>query len=141
MKTLDLVASMNVVAAGPVLVRRIQSDAYHDLSVEERRRWLATVSALKPARGESLAIELLSKRRLLSTDATEQSRAVAADHLANTDSVEAIETLQTAAKQRWGTTTLVRDAATRALEVIEERRASRPRRPSDLRPQASEGKA
>ncbi len=140
LRTLDLVASMNVVAAGPVLVRRIQSDAFHDLSLEERRKWLATVTALKAARGESLAIELLSKRRLLSNEATEQSRALAADHLASSDSEEALEALQVAAKQRWGTSNLVREAATRAIEVIEERQAARPRKP-DPRAHVSEGKA
>ncbi|NUO48830.1 MAG: protein kinase, partial [Polyangiaceae bacterium] len=105
LKTLDLVGAMNVVAAGPVLVRRVQSDAFHDLSVDERRKWLATVGALKAPRAESLAIELLSKRRLLSNESTEHSRMVAAEYLAQADSVEAVEALQTASKQRWGTST------------------------------------
>jgi hypothetical protein len=141
LKTLDLVGAMNVVAAGPVLVRRIQSDAFHDLSVEERRKWLTTVGALKATRGESLAIELLSKRRLLSNEATEQSRALAAEHLAASESPEALEALQVASKQRWGTSNQVREAATRSIEIIEERQAMRPRKPSEVRPQASEGKA
>ena len=140
LRTLELVASMNVVAAGPVLVRRIQSDAFHDLSVEERKKWLGTVSALKAARGESLAIELLSKRRLLSNEATEQSRALAAEHLATSDSPEALEALQVAAKQRWGTSNLVREAATRSMESIEERQAALSRK-LDRSAHVSEGKA
>lgn len=123
-RTLELVARLSVVAAGPVLVRRIQSDNFHDLSVDERRGWLETVYLLKPARGEAVAIELLSKRRLLSSEATEQSRALAATLLGSCDSPEASEALQTAAKQRWGTSNVVREAATKALAQIEARRSS-----------------
>src|SRR5262249_31367212 len=100
-----------------------------------------TVGALKAPRAESLAIELLSKRRLLSNESTEHSRMIAAEYLAQADSPEAVEALTTASKQRWGTSTQVRDAASRSLEIIEERRASRPGRPSEMRPAASEGKA
>ena len=46
-RTLELVVQLSVVAAGPVLVRRVQSDAFHDLSTDERRQWLAAVHALK----------------------------------------------------------------------------------------------
>ncbi len=141
MRTLELVASMNVVAAGPVLVRRVQSDAYHDLSVAERKRWLETVTALKPARGEALAVELLSKRRLLASEASEQSRAIAAEHLSNAESAEALEALQVAAKQRWGTSAAVRDAAARALERIEDRAEARVRRAPEPASHVTEGKA
>lgn len=125
MRTLELAAQLNVVAAGPFLVRRVQSDSFHDLAVEERRQWLKTICILKASRGESLAVELLSKRRLLSNDASEQSRAVAAEALGAFESSETIEALQVAAKQRWGTSATVRDAAIKALAEIEGRRAKR----------------
>lgn len=125
MKTLELAASLNVVAAGPFLVRRVQGDSFNDLSVDERRRWLATICALKASRGEALAIELLSKRRLLSSEASEQSRAVAAEALAAFDSPETIEALGAVAKQRWATSATVRDAAAKSLAAIEARRNKR----------------
>jgi hypothetical protein len=129
LRTLDLVASLGVVTAGGTLVRRIQSDAFHDLSVEERRKWLDTVTTLKASRGESLAIELLSKRRLLSSDASDQSRVIAAELLAQFDTPETVAALETAAKQRWGTSNGIREAAARALQTIESRRAQSSRRP------------
>jgi len=125
MQTLELAASLNVLAAGPFLVRRVQSDSFHDLSVEERRQWLKTICILKASRGESLAVELLSKRRLLSNEASEQSRTVAAEALGAFESSETIEALQVAAKQRWGTSATVRDAAAKALSEIEGRRSKK----------------
>ncbi len=141
LKTLDLVGQMSVVAAGPVLVRRIQSDVFHDLSVDERRRWLATVSTLKASRGEAIAIELLSKRKLLASDAAEESRTIAAEQLTSSDSTEAIEALEAASKQRWGTSANVREAATRALGVIRARLAAREGKRAPLESKPLEGKA
>jgi serine/threonine protein kinase len=137
LRTLELVGNLNVVAAGPILGRRIQSDGYNDLSVEERKRWLETVTALKASRGEALAIDLLSKRRILSNDASEQTRVIAAEHLAQCESPEAIEALQTAVKQRWGTSAAVREAATRSIAAIEARQSAKSKRPE----QRSEGKS
>jgi hypothetical protein len=126
-RTLDLVVQLSVVAAGPVLVRRVQSDAFHDLSTDERRKWLASVHALKASRGESVAIELLSKRRLLASDAVEDSRAIAAELLVGSDSDEAEKALEEASKQRWGTSAAVREAASRSLAAIRARQATRAR--------------
>jgi len=125
MNTLELVASLGVTAAGPFLVRRVLSEAYHDLSVDERRLWLSTICTLRAERGETLAVEVLSKRRLLSNDASEQSRAIAAEALARFDTAETIEALQNAAKQRWGTSAQVREAAVKALATIESRRSKK----------------
>ncbi len=141
LRTLDLVGQLSVVAAGPVLVRRIQSDAFHDLSIEERRRWLATVSSLKASRGEAIAIELLSKRKLLSNEAVEESRGLAAELLATADSKEAVEALEETAKQRWGTSSVVREAAGRALAAIRARSASREGKRAPLEAKPMEGKA
>jgi hypothetical protein len=125
MNTLELVASLGVTAAGPFLVRRVVSDAFHELSVEERKLWLSTICTLKAERGETLAVEVLSKRRLLSNEASEQSRAIAAEALARFDSAETLEALQNAAKQRWGTTAQVREAALKSLAAIEARRSKK----------------
>ena len=117
---------LGVQAAGPALVRKIQSDGFHDLAVEERRQLLATVCNLRPARGEAVAIELLSKRRLLANEAVETSRTLAAEALAAFDSEETRNALQVVAKQRWGSSSNVRDAAAKALATIESRKARKP---------------
>ncbi|MFO0553576.1 MAG: protein kinase [Polyangiaceae bacterium] len=129
-RTLDLVRQLSVVAAGPHLVRRVQADTFHELAIEERRQWLETICALKSARGAALAVDLLSKRRLLASEAVEQSRALAAEVLASFDTPDSLEALQNAAKQRWGTSSQVRDAAARALATIEARRNKRGAEPS-----------
>ena len=120
------VERLGVQAAGPALVRKIQSDAFHDLAVDERRQLLATVCNLRPARGEAVAIELLSKRRLLANEAVETSRTLAAEALAAFDSEETRNALQVVAKQRWGSSSNVRDAAAKALGTIESRKARKP---------------
>jgi predicted Ser/Thr protein kinase len=130
LRALDLVASMGVVAAGPWLARRVQSDEFHELAVDERRKILATIARLKPARAEVLAIELLAKWKLLGGDALDQSRAVAADQLGEFDTIEAKDALAAAAKSRWGGSALVRGAATRALAAMEARRSGEARRES-----------
>jgi hypothetical protein len=73
-----------------------------------------------------VAIELLSKRRLLSNEAVETSRTLAADALAAFDSEETRNALQAVAKQRWGSSTTVREAAAKALATIDVRRARKP---------------
>lgn len=133
-KTLELVAKLGVTPAGPVLVRRIQSDTFHDLSVDERRSWLTALHTLKASRAESVAIEVLTKRRLLSGDAVEQTRALAADMLAAQDTDEALKALDETLKQRWGTSAAVREAAQRAAATIRTRSAAR------ARASAAEGK-
>ncbi len=125
-RTLQSVERLGVQAAGPALVRKIQSDGFHDLAVEERRQLLATVCNLRPARGEAVAIELLSKRRLLANEAVETSRTLAAEALAAFDSEETRNALQVVAKQRWGSSSNVRDAAAKALATIESRKARKP---------------
>ncbi len=124
-RCLDLVVKLSVVAAGPVLVRRIQSDGFHELAVDERRRWLKAVGSLKAARAEALAIELLQKRRVFASDAVEASRALAAEHLADAESEEASKALEEATKSRWGASQTVRDAAARALASVRARQARR----------------
>jgi predicted Ser/Thr protein kinase len=124
-KTLASIERLGVVAAGPALVRKIQAEAFHDLHVDERRLMLTTVCHLRPARGEAVAIELLSKRRLLSNEATEATRTLAAEVLADFESDETKEALQTVAKQRWGSSAALREAATKALVAVEARRAKK----------------
>jgi hypothetical protein len=133
MKTLDLVVSMNVVAAGPALVRRAQNERFHKESLDERRKVLGTIAHLKPQRAEALAIELLATRKLLGGGGIEQSRVLAAELLGLYDSKEAHDALTEASKQRWATSAAVREAASDALVEIEARRSGTARK-RDSRP-------
>jgi serine/threonine protein kinase len=123
MRTLELIVSMNVVAAGPSLVRRVQNERFHKESVEERRKMLGTIAHLKPARAEALAIELLGTRKLLGGEAIDQSRALAAELLGHFDSKPSVDALTEASKQRWATSASVREAALESLAIIESRRS------------------
>jgi hypothetical protein len=137
-RVLQLVAKLGVVAAGPAIAHGIQTDEFHELTMSERRLWIRTLIGLSAVRGEAIALELLSRRRLLTSEAVEQTRAVAAEALAVFDSPEVQEALAVAAKQRWGTSTLVKEAASRALVDIEARKQRSATRPSRW-PDAVEG--
>jgi eukaryotic-like serine/threonine-protein kinase len=119
-EVLSLIAQMNIVMAGPSLVRKIQADDYHGHPVEERRLLLEAVAGLKRDRAEELAVELLMKRKLLGSDSIEQTREMAADFLARSQSKEVLGVLETIAKQRWGTSASVREAAERAAAAVQE---------------------
>jgi hypothetical protein len=62
---------------------------------------------------------------LLSNEATEATRTLAAEVLADFESDETKEALQTVAKQRWGSSAALREAATKALAAVEARRAKK----------------
>jgi hypothetical protein len=123
---LRTIARLGVVAAGPALVRHIQSPGFHERSPEERREWLETVLRLNAARAERLAIELLEKRQLIPSDALEKTREIAATVLAGfAASQEALTAVKDATKPRWGSSPAVRDAAARAVPAIAARLARR----------------
>jgi len=121
-KVLKLIVELSVVTAGPILASKIRSDEYHGLAVEERRAWLEAVHGLFPARGEALAIELINQRRILTSDATDKTRALAAEFLGQADSDDAYQALEETSKQRWRTNASVREAAKRAIDEIDARR-------------------
>lgn len=120
-RTLETVESIPLVAAGPLVVRRIQSEAFTELPIDERRLALAVVHALKPSRAEALAVEILTRRRLLAEEEYEETRVLCAELLARSSSYEVAQALEDVAKQKWGTSQAVRDAAEAALLVIRER--------------------
>ena len=121
-RALGAVSELGAVAAGPVLVRRIQSAELSALPAAERRLLLQTLARLNPRRGEAIAIELLVKTQLVPTQAAEETRAIAAEVLGETSSGEALEALKNAAKKRWWNTAAVRDAAAAAALAVGARR-------------------
>jgi serine/threonine protein kinase len=107
-----------VKAAGPVLVKHVQSPLFHAKSQEERRQWLDAIAGLNARRAEALAVEFLTKVQLIPSEAIEETRVVAADLLSTMPSQEGLRATQDAMKKRWWNTTPVREAAARASAVI-----------------------
>jgi len=122
-EALRLIAARELRAAGPALVIRVQSPAFHEMPVEERRQWLRAIAALNPRRAESLCAGILAAHTLIPQEAVEATRTLAAELLAGSASDEALAAAQEASKKRWWNTQPVRDAAERALKAITERRA------------------
>jgi len=112
---------------GPVLVRRIQDQNFHQLNEAERREMLNTLNALHPARAEALAIELVEQRGMLRGENLEQSRVLAARllgyHSRNTAALEALRAVRGA----WfGGSDTLKNAIDEAARSIEARLVSSP---------------
>lgn len=114
----------HVKAAGPVLVKHVQSPLFHAKSPEERRQWLVAIAALNVRRAEALAIEFLTKVQLIPSEAIEQTRVVAANLLAQIPTQEGLKAAQDSMKKRWWNTPAVREAAARAAAAITARLAT-----------------
>jgi HEAT repeat protein len=123
-KALAVVGSLRAVAAGPILVRRIQSGALDALPLSERRLLLRTLADLNPRRAEDIAIELLGKTQLVPTPSAEETRVAAAEVLGEMSSDEALAALEGAAKRRWWNTAPVRAAAEQATAAVLARRGA-----------------
>ncbi|MCC6552256.1 MAG: protein kinase [Polyangiaceae bacterium] len=123
---LRTLAHHQIRAAGPLLVRRVQDPSFHQLTVEERREIMTALHSLNPARGEAIAIEALARRGLLTDDAVEQTRAIAAELLGReARSQDALDAAIAAAKRRPWNSQLLRDAAGAAAEAIAARLGKR----------------
>jgi HEAT repeat protein len=118
MRAIGVVSKLGAVAAGPALVRRIQSPAFVSLPVDERKLLLRTLYELSPRRAEALAIEILGETRLITNNAAEETRALAAEVLGESSSREALTALINATKKRWLNTARVRDAAAAAAQAV-----------------------
>ncbi|WP_438018343.1 protein kinase [Sorangium sp. So ce315] len=123
---LRTLAHHQVRAAGPLLVRRVQDASFHQLTLDERREFLGALYTLNPARGESVAVELLQRHGLLAGDAAEQTRCLSAELLGREAcSQEALDAALGAAKRRPWNSQPLRDAASAAAEAIAARLGER----------------
>lgn len=112
--------------AGPFLVLRIRGPEFDRLSFEEREEALHTVVALAPSRAEAVCLELLQGSRVVSSEAHERTRALAAELLGGIGtSPEAWQALAAAATARWKSSERVRTAANKAMIKIQERAAEK----------------
>ncbi len=110
---------------GPVLVRRIQDQGFHQLNEVERREMLNTLNALHPARAEALAMELVEQRGMLRGENLEQSRVLAARLLGtHSRNDAALEVLRAARKAWFGGSDALKTALDDAARAIESRLSS-----------------
>ncbi len=106
----------------PQLARRIEDAAFHALPIEERRALLATLHALAAPRAEATAIGLLTQKNVLRSDARDQSRFVALEHLAEQGRTQAaVDAVTSAAKAWWGASDELKALATNAARAISAR--------------------
>jgi len=110
---------------GPVLVRRIQDQGFHQLQEVERREMLNTLNALHPARAEALAIELVEQRGMLRGENLEQTRVLAARLLGHhSRNSAALDALKQARGAWFGGSDTLKSAIDDAARAIEARIAS-----------------
>jgi hypothetical protein len=121
-QALNLVAERELFAAGPAIVLTVQSAKFPDMPLDERKLWLRSLVRLSPRRGIEVCSKLLAEHKLVPTDATETTRVVCAELLAEiAASKEALAAAEEAAKKRWWNTPPVREAAENAIREIKDR--------------------
>jgi hypothetical protein len=120
---LNAMETHNIAIAGPFLVLRIQEPDFFKLAFEERNQALKTLGRLRPKRCEEVCMVLLANASLLRSGTREETREMAAQHLAEVASSDAaLFMLEDIAKSSgWKNSKRVRDAATAALSRLKER--------------------
>jgi len=105
--------------AWPAIGRQVRAPNFHELGADERRELLNTLVALSPERGEPMALELLKKGGVFTSEDRETSRALAAEALgASSQSPATAAALREVAQTRWGTSDETRAAAATAAKHI-----------------------
>jgi tRNA A-37 threonylcarbamoyl transferase component Bud32 len=106
----------------PILDEHIRAASFDALPVEERTLALKVLASLAPDRAEQAAIELLADSRFLSTPSHEQTRALAAEALMTVGRTQrALDTLESLAGQRIGSSKAVKTAVAGALGEVRRR--------------------
>ena len=119
---LKSIGAYKVKVASPGLVMRVKSPEFDGLPVDERREALHALYLLTSSRAEAVYLDLLADTRLVTNEAHEQTRALAAEMLGRRgQSTEARTALEAASKGRWKNSERVRAAAASALEVMDSR--------------------
>jgi hypothetical protein len=107
-------------------VSAIEDESALERPGAELRQMLETLYSLHPSRAESLLITIVKDHGLMSNDALDRKRAIAAEVLArNADSSNPVDALESATRIRPWNTQLLRTAAAEALDNLRERLAER----------------
>ena len=108
--------------AWPAIARQVRAPNFHELGADERRELLNTLVALSPDRGEPMAVELVKKGGVFTSEDRETSRALAAEALGAVSRAQATAAiLREVSQTRWGTSDPTRAAAATAAKEISER--------------------
>ncbi len=105
--------------AWPAIARQLRAPNFHELGADERRELLSALVALSPERGEPVALELVKKGGVFTSEDRETSRAIAAQALGEWSRSQAVlATLREVSQTRWGTSDETRGAAAAAAKKI-----------------------
>ena len=105
--------------AWPAIARQVRAPNFHELGADERRELLQTLVALSPDRGEPMAVELMKKGGVFTSEDRETSRALAAEALGSySRSPATLTILREVSQTRWGTSDETRAAAASAAKQI-----------------------
>jgi serine/threonine-protein kinase len=102
-----------------VVARQVRAANFHELGADERRELMRALVSLSPDRGEPIALELVKKGGVFTSEDRETSRALAAEALGECSrSTATAATLREVAQTRWGTSDETRAAAAAAAKTI-----------------------
>jgi serine/threonine protein kinase len=105
--------------AWPTIARQVRAPDFHALGADERRQLLRTLVVLSPERGEPLALEIVKKGGVFTSEDRETSRVLAAEALgALSRAASTASALREVAQTRWGTSDETRAAAAAAAKQI-----------------------
>ena len=105
--------------AWPAIARQVRAPNFHELGADERRALMHTLVALSSDRGEPMAVELVKKGGVFTSEDRETSRALAAEALGECSrSPATAATLREVSQTRWGTGDETRAAAAAAAKKI-----------------------
>ena len=115
-------------SAGPRLVSIVEDGSFIERTLDEQQHVFDALWALNPSRSEKLLSEIVSKHGLMTNDALDRTRVLAARMLAERgDTQRALEALQSAEALRpWNSATLRRVASSAAADLLA--RVARPGR-------------
>ena len=117
-----------VKAAGPGMVRLVESDKFTARPIQEQQRFFEAVWQLNAARAESLLIQVVEQHGIMADEHMDQTRAVAANVIGSYASSErAIAALDNAGRLRPWNTQPLRSAAGAAAESIANRLGRSPK--------------
>jgi len=123
---LEAIEKHNVYVAGPYLARRLVSTDFRQVSIAEKRQAFSTVAALSPGRTQVICLDILNDTHLISAEGFEEIRACAAEALGRIGKgPQVVKTLEKMSKSRWKNSEKVREASSRALALLEERKTQK----------------
>ncbi len=108
--------------AGPALVQMIQESDFVKAPLEERTLAFETLYALSPGRAEALALDVATRRGVITREAVEETRALALRFLGAVSTDPAVAENLDRMSTKWSNSDVVKAAAGAAAQAIRSRR-------------------